>query len=255
MEPHNEAFERLVKLMDELRVACPWDKKQTIHTLRQQTIEECYELVDAISDDDWKGIKEELGDLLLHIIFYSKIGSEQLQFSLAEMINGICDKLIARHPHVYGNVNVENDEEVKRNWEMLKLKEGKTSVLSGVPKALPALIKAMRLQHKAKQVGFDWDTKERVWEKVEEEIAELEEAISLNDSKKIEEEYGDVLFSLVNYARFLNVDAEAALEQTNKKFTRRFLEMEKLALKDGRLLNELSLNEMETLWIEIKQNT
>jgi len=249
------AFERLVQIMDELRERCPWDQKQTIHTLRQQTIEETYELAEAITEENWKDIKEELGDLLLHVVFYTKIGSEQGEFSLEEMINGICDKLIARHPHVYGDIKVENDEEVKRNWEMLKLKEGKSSVLSGIPKSLPALMKAMRMQHKAKQVGFDWDTKERVWEKVEEEIAELEEAISLNDSKKIEEEYGDVLFSLVNYARFLNVDAEAALEQTNKKFTRRFLEMEKLALKDGRLLNELSLNEMETLWIEIKQNT
>lgn len=194
MKPYSEAFERLVKIMDELRIACPWDKKQTIHTLRQQTIEECYELVDAISENNWKGIKEELGDLLLHIVFYAKIGIEQSQFSLTEMINGICEKLIARHPHVYGDLHVENEEEVKRNWEMLKLKEGKSSVLSGIPKSLPALMKAMRMQHKAKQVGFDWDTKERVWEKVEEEIAELQEAISLNDAKHIEEEYGDVLF-------------------------------------------------------------
>ena len=247
------AFLRLVTIMNELREGCPWDKKQTIQTLRQQTLEETYELTDAISDENWKGIKEELGDLLLHIVFYSKIGTEQNKFTIDEMINGVCEKLISRHPHIYGDVVVQNDEDVKRNWEQLKLAEGKTSVLGGVPKALPSLIKAMRLQEKAKQVGFEWENAEQVWEKVEEEIAELKEAINKGSQKEKENELGDVLFSLVNFARFLNVDADNALESTNKKFISRFTKMEQKALQKGSSLHQMSLQEMDALWDEIKQ--
>ena len=253
MSEANEAFVRLVTIMDELREKCPWDKKQTIHTLRQMTLEETYELTSAITENNWAGIKEELGDLLLHIIFYAKMGKEKSLFSLEDVINGICEKLIARHPHVYGNVEVQNDEDVKRNWENLKLKEGKTSVLSGVPTALPALIKAMRLQEKAKQVGFEWENKEQVWKKVEEEVTEMEEAINKNDRQKTEEELGDVLFSLVNFARFLNIDAENALELTNKKFIFRFTKMEQEAVAKNRRLTEMSLEEMDAIWNDIKQ--
>lgn len=253
MSEANEAFVRLVTIMDELREKCPWDKKQTIHTLRQMTLEETYELTSAITENNWAGIKEELGDLLLHIIFYAKIGKEKSLFSLEDVINGVCEKLIARHPHVYGNVEVQNDEDVKRNWENLKLKEGKTSVLSGVPTALPALIKAMRLQEKAKQVGFEWENKEQVWKKVEEEVTEMEEAINKNDRQKTEEELGDVLFSLVNFARFLNIDAENALELTNKKFIFRFTKMEQEAVAKNRRLTEMSLEEMDAIWNDIKQ--
>lgn len=246
-------FERLVAIMDELREKCPWDSKQTIQSLRQMTLEETYELADAITDADWKSIKEELGDLLLHIVFYSKIASQENQFTIEDVIKGISQKLIDRHPHIYGNVEVKNDEEVKRNWEKLKLKEGKKSVLSGVPKTLPALIKAMRLQEKAKQVGFEWENKEQVWEKVKEEENELHEAIALNDPKKIEEEFGDLIFSLVNFARFLNIDAENALEITNKKFSRRFIQMESMAMASGKSLNDMTLQEMDFLWSQIKQ--
>jgi MazG family protein len=253
MTKHAEAFERLVTIMDELREHCPWDKKQTIQSLRQLTLEEVYELADAITVEDWPGIKEELGDLLLHIVFYAKIGKEEKQFELADMIHAICDKLVARHPHIYGDVKVNTDEDVKRNWEKLKLKEGKKSVLAGVPKTLPALVKAMRLQEKAKQVGFEWDNRDQVWLKVQEEIGELKEAMEKADSKKVEEEFGDVVFSLVNFARFLNVDAENALEVTNKKFIDRFTKMEELALNRGRQLNEMSLQEMDAIWDEIKQ--
>lgn len=248
-----QAFERLVKIMDELREKCPWDRKQTIDSLRQMTLEETYELTDAITEHNWQHIKEELGDLLLHIVFYAKIGREQNQFTLTEVIEGICEKLIARHPHIYGDVQVENDEDVKRNWEKLKLKEGKKSVLSGVPKALPALVKAMRLQEKAKQVGFEWDNREQVWDKVKEEEAELQEAIRLNDQQQIEEEYGDLLFSMVNFARFLNIDAENALELTNKKFISRFTKMETKAMEKGQNLQHMSLAEMDAIWNEIKQ--
>jgi len=247
------AFQRLVTIMDELREQCPWDRKQTIHTLRQMTLEETYELTDAITREDWSGIREELGDLMLHLLFYARIGREQERFTLEEVINGICEKLISRHPHIYGDVKVRNEEDVKRNWEQLKLKEGKTSVLSGVPKALPAMVKAMRLQEKAKQVGFEWDTKEQVWEKVEEEIAELKEAQAEGDPKKIEEEFGDVLFSLVNFARFLKVDAENALSVTNNKFIARFTQMETRARERGLSLNDMTLGEMDALWNEIKQ--
>lgn len=248
-----DEFIRLIQIMDDLREKCPWDKKQTIQTLRQLTIEETYELADAITDTDWKGIKEELGDLLLHIVFYAKIGAEQNQFTLAEAINGVCEKLISRHPHIYGDVKVNSEEDVKKNWEKLKLKEGKSSVLSGVPKSLPSMVKAMRLQEKAKQVGFEWDTREQVWEKVEEEQKELFEAIRLGDVGKMEDELGDVFFSLVNFARFLQVDAENALERTNKKFIKRFTEMENEALKTGKHLQEMSLEEMDGIWNSIKK--
>jgi XTP/dITP diphosphohydrolase len=246
-------FNRLLEIMDDLREKCPWDKKQTIQTLRQQTIEELYELADAITDQDWKAIKEELGDLLLHIVFYTKIGTEQQQFTMDDVINGICEKLIYRHPHIYGDVKVENEEQVKQNWEKLKLKEGKTSVLSGVPVALPALVKAMRLQSKAKQVGFEWDNATQVWEKVREEMEELHEAVVQGEQEEIEAEFGDVLFSLVNYSRFLQVDAENALERTNKKFIRRFQHMEQMAGEQGRTLDEMSLTEMDSLWNEVKK--
>lgn len=253
MTAENTAFDRLVTIMDELREKCPWDKKQTIQTLRQLTIEETYELTDAITDNDWQGIKEELGDLMLHLVFYAKIGAEQKQFTLDEVINGVCEKLISRHPHIYSDTHVNDEEDVKKNWEKLKLKEGKTSVLSGVPKSLPAMVKAMRLQEKAKQVGFEWDTKEQVWEKVEEEKRELFEAIGTGDNDKIEDELGDVFFSLVNFARFLQVDAENALERTNKKFISRFTGMEKAALQEGKLLHDMSLEEMDNIWNRIKK--
>jgi len=258
------AFQRLVQIMDDLREQCPWDRKQTIQSLRQMTIEETYELADAITDGDWQGIKEELGDLLLHIVFYARIGSEQKQFTLDEMIDTICEKLIARHPHIYGDVKVKDAEDVKKNWEKLKLKEGKKSVISGVPVSLPALVKAMRLQEKARQVGFEWDNKEQVWEKVEEEIAELKTIVGRGDAgdrsqdkeklqAAIEDELGDVVFSLINYARFLQVDAENALERTNKKFIHRFTQMEQQALQNGKNLNDMTLQEMDAIWNTIKQ--
>jgi len=253
MQTNAASFLRLVQIMDELREKCPWDKKQTIHSLRSMTIEETYELADAITESDWKGIREELGDLLLHIVFYAQIGKEQGQFTLDEVIQGICDKLVARHPHIYGDVKVENAEEVKRNWENLKLKEGKKSVLSGIPPSLPAVVKAMRLQEKAKQVGFEWEVKEQVWEKVEEETRELHEAVENGDKDKIEDEFGDLVFSLVNYARFLHIDAENALERTNKKFISRFTEMEQKALAAGRNLDDMTLEEMDAIWNSIKQ--
>ncbi len=248
-----DSFLQLVQIMEDLREKCPWDKKQTIQTLRQLTIEETYELTDAITEEDWKGIKEELGDLMLHLVFYAKIGTEQNKFTLPEVLNDVCKKLIARHPHIYGDVKVADEEDVKRNWEKLKMKEGKTSVLSGVPKSLPSMVKAMRLQEKAKQVGFEWEVKEQVWDKVEEEIKELQEAITEGNSDKMEDELGDVFFSLVNFARFLQVDAENALERTNKKFIGRFTKMEQEALKDGKNLQEMTLEEMDGIWNKIKQ--
>jgi XTP/dITP diphosphohydrolase len=247
------SFLRLISIMDDLREKCPWDKKQTIESLRQLTIEETYELAHAIDEADWKSIREELGDLLLHIVFYSKIGAEQNRFSLDEMIDGICDKLIARHPHIYGEVKVNDDEDVKRNWEKLKMQEGKTSVLSGVPKALPSLVKAIRIQEKAKQVGFEWENKEQVFEKIEEEMSELKEVVAQNDAEKTEDELGDVFFSLVNYARFLQVDADKALERTNKKFIERFTQMEQQAMQQGKELAGMSLAEMDSIWNRIKQ--
>jgi XTP/dITP diphosphohydrolase len=254
------AFQRLVDIMDNLRDKCPWDRKQTINTLRSMTIEETYELADAITENDWNGIREELGDILLHIIFYARIGREQGQFTLYDVIDGICEKLIRRHPHIYGDVQVKDENDVKKNWENLKLKEGKTSVLSGVPNGLPSMVKAMRLQEKARQVGFEWDNREQVWEKVEEEIAELKEAVKDRDhadseenNMKVEEELGDVLFSLVNFARFLNTDPEQALERTNKKFISRFRGMEAIALQQGRSLQNMTLAEMDELWNSIKR--
>ncbi|MGF6850095.1 MazG family protein [Chitinophaga sp. W3I9] len=245
-------FDRLLQIMDDLREKCPWDRKQTIQTLRQLTIEETYELADAITDEDWKSIKEELGDILLHIVFYAKIGSEQQKFDINDVINGVCDKLIHRHPHIYGDVKADTEDQVKQNWEKLKLKEGKKSVLSGVPLSLPALVKAMRLQEKAKQTGFEWDNTAQVWDKVKEEVNELEAAVSSGNINDMEDEFGDVMFSLVNYSRFLNIDAENALERTNKKFQRRFQAMEVLALEQGRTLNDMTLTEMDTLWNKVK---
>jgi MazG family protein len=245
-------FERLIGIMDELREKCPWDKKQTIHTLRQLTIEETFELADAITDSNWQHIKEELGDLLLHIVFYARIGTEKSEFTLEEVIKAVCEKLITRHPHIYGDVKVDNEEDVKQNWEKIKLKEGKKSVLGGVPKSLPALVKAIRLQEKSKQVGFEWDTREQVWTKVEEEIGELKEAVSEGNQDKMEDELGDVLFSIVNFARFLQVDAENALERTNKKFMSRFTKMEEAAALEGKMLHDMSLTEMDQLWNRIK---
>ena len=252
-------FDRLVGIMNDLREKCPWDKKQTIESLKSMTIEETYELADAIQDKDWNGIKEELGDMLLHIVFYAKIGEEQQAFSMDEIINGICEKLIRRHPHIYGDVSVVNDEDVKRNWEKIKLQEGKKSVLEGVPKSLPSLVKAMRLQEKAKQVGFEWDNIHQVWEKVQEEIGELNEAIEIDkvvnstqSKDHIEEEFGDMLFSMVNYARFLQLDPDTALERTNKKFISRFKKMETMAATKDKLLQDLSLSEMDQLWNDIK---
>lgn len=255
MNTNDKPFDRLVKIMDDLREKCPWDKKQTIDTLRQLTIEETYELADAITEHDWKSIKEELGDILLHIVFYAKIGAEQQQFTLDEVINGVCEKLIFRHPHIYGDVKVNDEEDVKRNWEKLKMKEGKKSVLSGVPQSLPATVKAMRLQEKAKQVGFEWENKDQVWEKVEEEQRELKEAIASGDMAHAAEELGDVFFSLINFARFLQVDAENALEKTNKKFIQRFTKMETAALAKGKPLQEMTLEEMDSIWNEIKHQS
>ena len=252
MKEVEKSFSRLVEIMDELREKCPWDKKQTIDTLRPLTIEETYELTDAITDKNWQHIKEELGDVLLHIVFYAKIGTEQNQFTLQDVIDSICTKLINRHPHIYGDVKVNDDEDVKKNWEQIKMKEGKKSVLSGVPQSLPAIIKATRIQDKAKQVGFEWDNKEDVWKKVEEEMNELQEAVASNDQQHIEEEFGDVLFSLANYARFLQIDAEGSLEKTNKKFISRFTSMEEEATRQGRSLYDMSLAEMDALWNEIK---
>lgn len=250
---YNGSIERLRNIMDELREKCPWDKKQTISTLRKQTIEETYELADAITDEDWKGIKEELGDLLLHIVFYSKIGAEKQAFTFEDVVAGVCDKLVARHPHIYSNVQVEDEEEVKKNWEIIKLKEGKDSILSGVPQSLPSIVKALRLQEKTKEVGFEWDTLDQVKEKVNEEIQELYEAVATKEQPKIEEEFGDVLFALVNYARFAKVDPENALEKTNKKFIKRFQYIEQMAKEQNKVLHDMTLGEMDALWNKAKE--
>ncbi len=239
--------------MDELREQCPWDRKQTIETLRPLTIEETYELADAITDSNWLHIREELGDLFLHLLFYARIAKEQDQFTLTEVLEGISKKLIHRHPHIYGDVKVQDEEEVKRNWEKLKMKEGKKSVLSGVPRSLPSMIKAIRIQEKVKQVGFEWDHKEQVLEKIQEEMQELQEAVASNDISKMEEELGDVLFSVINYARFLQVDADLALERTNHKFMQRFTLLEEEALRDGKQLSEMTLEEMDAIWNAIKK--
>jgi XTP/dITP diphosphohydrolase len=247
------AFTRLKEIMDELREKCPWDRKQTLQSLRPQTIEELYELTEAVTLQDWQAMKEELGDVMIHILFYARIASEQGKFTIKDVLEFVSAKLISRHPHIYGSVEVNDEEDVKRNWEKLKLKEGKTSVLGGVPVALPAMVKAARLQEKSKQVGFEWDNREQVWEKVEEEMNELREAVAGADADRIEDEFGDVLFSLVNYARFLNIDAENSLERTNRKFISRFKEMEKQALQKGRPLAEMTLGEMDEIWNSIKK--
>ena len=250
-----KAFERLLIIMDELRDRCPWDKKQTLQTLRHLTIEEVYELGDAILDNDLEEVKNELGDVLLHIVFYSKIGSEKKAFDIADVCNSICDKLINRHPHIYGNVTVDSEADVKRNWEQIKLKEGKgrTSVLEGVPKSLPALVKASRIQDKVAGVGFDWEEPHQVFEKVQEELGELQEEVYQNDQDKIESEFGDVLFSMINYARFLKVDPESALERTNKKFIQRFQYLEQKSKELDKPLSEMSLVEMDVYWEEAKR--
>lgn len=247
-----QAFERLLDIMDELRDKCPWDRKQTFETLRHLTIEETYELGDAILDNDLEEIKKELGDLLLHIVFYSKIGSEKNAFDIADVAQGISEKLIHRHPHIYGKIEVENIEEVEKNWESLKLKEGKKSVLEGVPKSLPALVKAYRIQDKVAGVGFDWEKAATVLDKVKEELEELQQEVEATDSDKMEAELGDVMFSLVNYARFLKINPENALERTNKKFIKRFNNIEFKAQALGKKINELTLVEMEFFWQEAK---
>lgn len=247
-----KAFDRLLTIMDELRAQCPWDKKQTMETLRHLTIEETYELGDAILDNDLEEVKKELGDVLLHIVFYSKIGSETSDFDIADVCNSICDKLISRHPHIYADVKVENEEDVKRNWENLKLKEGKNSVLEGVPNSLPALVKANRIQEKVAGVGFDWEESSQVWEKVEEEIDELKVEIEKGDKEAMESEFGDVLFSMVNYARFLKINPENALERTNKKFSKRFQYLEEKAKSINKPLKDMTLAEMDVFWEEAK---
>ena len=247
------AFNRLLDIMDELREKCPWDKKQTLESLRHLTIEETYELADAILDNDLQEIKKELGDVLLHIVFYAKIGSEKKAFDIGDVANSISDKLISRHPHIYGDVKVENEEDVKRNWEQLKLKEGKKSVLEGVPKGLPAVVKASRIQEKVAGVGFDWEKPEQVWEKVQEELEELNEEIKKGNKENTEKEFGDVLFSMINYARFIDVNPENALEKTNKKFINRFQFLEKIAKKEGKNISEMTFAEMDVYWEKSKE--
>ncbi|CAI8287004.1 MAG: Nucleoside triphosphate pyrophosphohydrolase [Polaribacter sp. SA4-10] len=247
------AFNRLLDIMDELREKCPWDKKQTLESLRHLTIEETYELADAILDNDLEEIKKELGDVLLHIVFYAKIGSEKKAFDIGDVANSISNKLIDRHPHIYGDVKVENEEDVKRNWELLKLKEGKESVLEGVPKNLPAVVKASRIQEKVAGVGFDWEEPAQVWEKVQEELEELNEEIKKGNKENTEKEFGDVLFSIINYARFIDVNPENALEKTNKKFINRFQFLEKSAKKEGKNLSDMTLTEMDVYWEKSKE--
>ena len=248
-----KAFDRLLTIMDELREQCPWDKKQTMESLRHLTIEETYELGDAILDNDLEEVKNEIGDLLLHLVFYAKIGSETNTFDIADVCNSICEKLIHRHPHIYGDVKVKDEEEVKRNWEKLKLKEGRTSVLEGVPKSLPALVKASRIQDKVAGVGFDWEKPEQVWEKVEEELNEFKDEVAKNDPDAMESEFGDVLFSLVNYARFVKINPENALERTNKKFSKRFQYLESKAKTLNKDLKDMTLEEMDVFWEEAKK--
>ena len=253
MENKTKAFARLLTIMDELREKCPWDQKQTYDSLRYLTIEEMYELSDAILEKDIQGIKNELGDVLLHIVFYARIASETNDFDIADVIHSVCDKLVHRHPHVYGDVKVADEKEVKANWEKLKLKEGNKSVLEGVPKSLPAIVKAFRIQEKVRGIGFDWDDKSQVWEKVLEEIEELKVEIKNGDNDRIESEFGDVLFALTNYARFIDVNPEDALERTNKRFIKRFQIMEKMITKDGLDLSNMKLSEMDVFWYIAKQ--
>lgn len=253
VEQKLKSFERLLTIMDELRAQCPWDKKQTLESLRYLTIEETYELADAILEKDMDEIKGELGDLMLHMVFYSKIASETDDFDIADVLNTVCDKLVERHPHIYGDVIADTEEAVKENWEKIKLKSGKKSVLQGVPKSLPAMVKATRIQEKARGVGFDWDNKEQVFEKVKEEFSELHEEVEKNDVAAIEDEFGDVLFSMINYARFVGVDPEMALERTNKKFIKRFQYLESESKKDGKEMGEMTLNEMDEYWNKAKR--
>lgn len=253
MDNAPEQFKRLLTIMDELREQCPWDRKQTLESLRPLTIEETYELSDAILDGDLKGVKEELGDLLLHIVFYARIGKEKQAFDIETVIHDICEKLIRRHPHIYGDVVAEDEETVKKNWEQLKLKEGKKSVLSGVPRSLPAMVKSWRIQEKASQVGFDWEERAQVLDKVKEEIGELEEAVASGDAAHREDEFGDVLFALINYARFINVDAEQALERSNRKFMRRFQWMEEYAGENALDMRSMTLAELDGLWNKAKE--
>ena len=251
-EEQLKAFDRLLTIMEELREQCPWDRKQTMESLRHLTIEETYELGDAILDNDVEEVRKELGDLLLHLVFYAKIGSETKEFDIADVANGICDKLIARHPHIYGDVEVADEEEVKKNWENLKLKEGKTSVLEGVPRSLPAVVKASRIQEKVAGVGFDWEKPEQVFEKLQEELGELQHEINTENKDKIEAEFGDVMFSMINYARFLGINPENALERTNKKFITRFQYLEGKAKGQNKALKDMTLAEMDVFWNEAK---
>ena len=253
MKNKKEAFSRLLEIMDMLRQQCPWDKKQTMESLRYLTIEEVYELSDAILDKDMDEIKKELGDILLHVVFYARIASETNDFDISDVIHSVCDKLIHRHPHIYGDVRVSNEEEVKENWEKLKLKEGNKSVLEGVPKSLPAIVKAFRIQEKVRGVGFDWKNKKQVWEKVLEEIEELKLEVKKGNQDKIESEFGDVLFALTNYSRFVNVNPEDALERTNKRFIKRFQIMEDIIKKDGLILSEMTLSNMDIYWEKAKE--
>ncbi len=253
MDPRLIAFERLLNIMDDLREKCPWDKKQTIQTLRKLTIEETYELSDAIIKEDWKSVKEELGDLFLHLVFYSKIGKEQNQFDVAAILDAVSEKLIFRHPHIYGDVVVENEDDVKKNWELLKLKEGKQSVLEGVPNGLPAINKSQRIQDKVRSIGFDWDNKEQVMDKVNEELGELLEAVASRNQEEMELEFGDVLFALINYSRFIDVDAEKALEKTNLKFMKRFRWMEQYAKEHGLDMHHMNLEQLDEIWNKAKE--
>ena len=253
MKEKEKAFIRLVEIMDKLREECPWDKKQTISSLRYLTIEEVYELSDAILDEDFEEIKKELGDLLLHIVFYSRIASEKNKFDISDVLNTISDKLIHRHPHIYGNIKVKDEKDVKENWEKLKLKEGKNSVLEGVPKSLPAVVKAYRIQEKVRGIGFDWQNKEQVWDKVLEEIQELKDE-EISKSERIEDEFGDLLFALINYSRFININPEDALEKTNKRFIKRFQILESLIKKDEKEFSDLSFEEMNLFWEKAKKN-
>ena len=248
MKSKKKAFERMLTIMDELREQCPWDKKQTMDSLRYLTIEELYELSDAILDKDMSEIKKELGDLLLHIIFYARIASETNDFDISDVINGVCDKLVHRHPHIYGDIKVADEIEVKKNWEKLKLKEGKKSVLEGVPRSLPAIVKAFRIQEKVRGIGFDWDNKSQIWEKVLEEIEELKVEVEKKNKERIESEFGDVLFALINYARFIDVNPEDALERCNKRFVKRFQIMEKKLKEEEKDLLDMNLEEMEKYW-------
>lgn len=253
MKQKLKAFERLLIIMDELREQCPWDKKQTLESLRHLTIEETYELADAITAGDMNELKGEIGDMMLHMVFYSKIAAEKGDFDITDVLNAICDKLVYRHPHIYSDTIVKDEEEVKANWEKLKLKEGKKSVLEGVPKSLPALVKATRIQDKVKGIGFDWDNSNQVWDKVQEELSEFRDEVEKGDQEKMEEEFGDVLFSMINYARWMGIDPESALSKTNQKFIRRFQWMEQETKNDGKQLTDMNLEEMDVYWESSKK--